>query len=536
LRVMAMDFSEKTRANTAILSVRVLLLFFTAAFLVRFFFLFYVFDPNSFFVKYIELSRRFTGEILPPIEVFYSSPFYVLFISFLRSLFSFGAVQIKIVQIFFGSLNVVLIYFLGRMYFSKKTAVLAAAISVVYGPFILHDCSLLTATYVIFFNLLGIVLFSYFLNNKRTFCLVSAGLVFGLSLITRPNTAIFVIFLILILLFRKKDAQLKSRIGYVILFALAVFVPVLPVAGINYAGSGEPVLISNSGGWVFYCSNNRSSSGLGFFPPEELMLMSANKYFSEKRGLGYTEHLDAVDIARAKTGYALNHKGVSAYWFNRGLEEIIKDPKRFLKLSVKKCFYAVNRFEAHDTVQAINNSWKIALIPLAGFGLVAPLALTGVLFFRRTEKWSFVLVLYLFSYLVSLTVLYVIPRFRLPAEPVLILFAAHAVFMIIENIRLRKLKTLVYAFILITVFSVLVNATDSSIYVHREIAMPNSVRFSQGTLLLKKGRADLAILFFKKNLELNPYDMASSYCLKLAYKKLNSLKVSQEAAKKDIQD
>ena len=54
--------------------------------------------------------------------------------------------------------------------------------------------------------------------------------------------------------------------------------------------------------------------------------------------------------------------------------------------------------------------------------------------------------------------------------------------------------------------------------------------------MLKKGRADLAILLFKKNLELNPYDKASAYCLTLAYKKLNSLKVSQEAAKKDSKD
>lgn len=48
--------------------------------------LFYIFDSSEFFYKYWELALRLRGVLPPPIEVFYSSPFYICLLAFFQGL------------------------------------------------------------------------------------------------------------------------------------------------------------------------------------------------------------------------------------------------------------------------------------------------------------------------------------------------------------------------------------------------------------------------------------------------------------------
>jgi 4-amino-4-deoxy-L-arabinose transferase-like glycosyltransferase len=511
----------RKQASEAEFSITVPLLLFIAAAIIRVFFLLEVFDYHAYFPKYVELSRRFMGELSPPIEVFYSSPFYILLLAFLKSVVSLNVEQIKLLQAFVGSFNVVLIYFTAKEFFNSKIALLAAGLSVIYAPLILHDCSLLTATYVISFNLLGLITFSKFLKNGKIVFLALAGIFFGLSLITRPNVSLFIIIIAASLLFPRKIGLKRHSLLCFFLFVISFLLPVAPVAGLNYLRSGEWVWINNSGGWVFYCSNNRNSTGVGFHPPPELMKIGARNYLTRRIGIGYTEHLDSITIARERTGKHLFHKEVSHYWFARGLEEIKENPRRFFNFLARKSFYALNQFEAHDTLETTLDGWRMVSIPLLNFGMVIPFALVGIFFpngVRKDTRWP--LLFYLLSYFISLIIFYTIPRLRLPAEPILLLFASHAIFLFFDVIHLRKIKTLLILGTLLATFSLVTYVSDRNIQVHREIAMPNAVRLAQGTRLLKAGKVSQAIPLLKKIIELNPQDKTAQYCLEITYQKL----------------
>jgi asparagine N-glycosylation enzyme membrane subunit Stt3 len=163
----------------------------------------------------------------------------------------------------------------------------------------------------------------------------------------------------------------------------------------------------------------------------------------------------------------------------------------------------------------------MASIPLLNFGMIIPFALVGIFFLNGMEKntrWP--LLLYLLSYFLSLIIFYTIPRFRLPAEPILLLFASHAIFLFFDVIHLRKIRTLLILGTLLATLSLGTHVSDRVIQVHREIAMPNAVRFAQGTRLLKAGKVSQAIPLLRKIIELNPQDEAAHYCLEIAYQKL----------------
>lgn len=516
-----MSCHVKEQASETDISITVPLFLFIAAFSIRVFFLFVVFDYHAYFPKYVELAGRFVGELSPPIEIFYSSPFYIVLLAFLKSVCSLEVEQIKFFQILLGSFNVVLIYFAGKEFFNTKVAFLAAVLSIFYAPLILHDSSLLTATYVISFNLLGLLAFSRFLRCGGMLFLTLAGFSWGLSLITRPNIFLFIVIMAISLLFPRKIGLKKQSLLCFFVFLVSFLLPVVPVTGLNYLRSGELVWINNSGGWVFYCSNNRNSTGVGFHPPPELMKIGVRNYLTGRIGVGYTEHLDSITMARELTKEHLSHREVSRYWFVQGLEEIKKNPQRFFNLLAIKSFYALNHFEAHDTMETTLDDWRMASIPLLNFGMIISFALVGIIFLNGTKKNKrWLLIFYLLSYFLSLIIFYVIPRFRLPAEPVLLICASHAIFLFFDFIHLKKIKTILVLGMLLAIFSFVTHVSDRNIRLHREVAMPNAVRLAQGIRLLKIGEVSQAISLLEKILELNPEDKTARYCLEMAYQKL----------------
>jgi Tfp pilus assembly protein PilF len=113
-------------------------------------------------------------------------------------------------------------------------------------------------------------------------------------------------------------------------------------------------------------------------------------------------------------------------------------------------------------------------------------------------------------------------------EPILLLFASHAIFLFFDIIRLQQIKTLLILGVLLVVLSLGTHLSDKVIKVHREVAMPNAVRLAQGTRLLKAGQVSQAIPLFTKIIELNPQDKAAHYSLGIAYQKLGNEELAQK--------
>jgi len=116
---------KRTYTGKSKKSITTILILFTSALVIRVFFLHEVFDYHGYFPKYVELARRLMGELSPRIEVFYSSPFYILLLAFLKSVLSLKIEQMKLLQVCVGSFNVVLIYCVGKEYFNSSIKLLS---------------------------------------------------------------------------------------------------------------------------------------------------------------------------------------------------------------------------------------------------------------------------------------------------------------------------------------------------------------------------------------------------------------------------
>jgi tetratricopeptide (TPR) repeat protein len=65
-------------------------------------------------------------------------------------------------------------------------------------------------------------------------------------------------------------------------------------------------------------------------------------------------------------------------------------------------------------------------LPIPGFGLLAPLALTGIALTLRRRGWPRLLIVFVAAYAASIVAFFVFSRFRMVIAPALYVFAAHA--------------------------------------------------------------------------------------------------------------
>ncbi|MFH1038218.1 MAG: glycosyltransferase family 39 protein [PVC group bacterium] len=171
------------------------LLIFLLALAVQLSALFYIFDPLVYFFKYWELALRLQGVITPQIEVFYSSPFYIVFLA-AGQWTGRNILDLQILQAFLGAFNCWLIYRLGRLCFNCQVGYIAALAAVFYGPFVIYGTSFLPAIWVVTFNLAALICLVPAGSGGKASWIAGAGLFIGLSIISRPNAVIFLLLVI----------------------------------------------------------------------------------------------------------------------------------------------------------------------------------------------------------------------------------------------------------------------------------------------------------------------------------------------------
>jgi len=496
--------------------------------------LFYLFNSSAFFYKYWELALRLRGLIPPPIEVFYSSPFYICYVALLQGM-SLNYLNVQILQVFFGALNCWLIYRAGSLFFTRSVGIIASCMAVFYGPFIIYNSSFLPAVLVITLNLISIICLGNYIRERRSGWLIGAGLFIGLSIIARPNSGIFLVLVLLYFLFYglriselvaatrfagRNIAPRKTRGGYSLTWIALILIPtalvVLPIAGFNYLRSGEFIPVTASGGWVFYCGNNERAKGFDFSPPLELT-ERLTAYYAQpgNEELSYLEHLLSREIAQERVGGRWSHRGGSMFWFNEGVTFIRKHPGSYLKLLGKKVLYSINGYEPHDVPEVMAWADLLKPYPLLGLGALLPLALLGLII-ARPRIGGMILYLYLTSYLISFLLIYIIPRFRLPMVPVLLLFAAAAVKKLYDDIHSKQWKTLIRNILILVPLAILVNISTPDIQRDREIARPAFLHEWKGMTYMKRGKWKKSEEEFTKALKLNPQSYQARRGLELA--------------------
>lgn len=435
---------------------------------------------------YDQWARSFlAGQGYP--DAFLMTPLYSYFLAGIYWLFGRDLLVVRIIQAVIGSLSAVLTYALGVAVFNRRVGVASGLVAACYGAMIFYDGAILIEPLLVLLVTLSLYLVLVVERSRRPWLYqLLAGAALGVASIGRA--AALVLVPVAALWTWRGGHQGRSTRGVwaaalVILGAAAV---VTPVAIRNYVVSGDLVAITYNGGINFYIGNSEISSG-GYVKPEGLDLVADPA--------GRT-------IAEAAAGRSLEPSEISAYWYGRAARFIAANPGRWLGLMVRKASFAMSSYE----IPQLENYYfqkrysRLLSLPLPGFAVIAPLGLVGLgLSFRRRRP--LLLALYLAAYLLSVIAFFVVARYRLPIVPPLIVGACHAGSELVDRLRARRWRAVLWPAAALGLLLVVVNANLWGVDRGKGFAQSH---FRLGIILGERGLTDKAVAEYRRSIEIDP--------------------------------
>lgn len=366
-------------------------------------------------------------------EPFFRAPLYPFMLAKLFDLTGRSFFAVRLFQISLGSLLPVLIYLLGLRLFTYRIALIAGIIGIFYPTFLYYDNALLI-TFLI--TLLSSLLVLHLMRIDRFAPLkfILAGLILGVAGLARPNILMFGPFLFIWVwqYLKNKIGWKKALISYAIVGVTAVLV-ILPVTIRNYKVSGDPVFIAWQGGYNFYLGNRTGANGWSATMPGIDASWEAGYYQS----ISFAEQTERRKLTKSE---------ISDFWYDKAFGEISSNFGSYVGLLFKKAGLLLNGYEIPNNQNIyLAREYVPILKPLLWFtsffsfpyGLLAPLAIVGLIFSFRERKKFMLVYLFCAAYASTLLLFFVCARFRQPLLPFMILFA---VFGVTELIKLTKSK------------------------------------------------------------------------------------------------
>ncbi|GAG26258.1 unnamed protein product, partial [marine sediment metagenome] len=126
-------------------------------------------------------------------ETFFQAPLYPWILGTVYSVVGPSQTVVKLLQILLSVASCWLIFRLADRVFDRAVALVALAISAVYGMSLYFANELLVVTVIVFLDLLGLDFLIRASADGRKFLWAAAGVVFGLSVIARPTILPFVV-------------------------------------------------------------------------------------------------------------------------------------------------------------------------------------------------------------------------------------------------------------------------------------------------------------------------------------------------------
>ncbi|MBI2505863.1 MAG: tetratricopeptide repeat protein [Candidatus Latescibacteria bacterium] len=349
---------------------------------------------------------------------FWQPPLYPYFLGAIKTLFP-GAFWYasRLIQGALGAFSCALVCGLGRRFFSPEVGLIAGLAAALYGPLIFYDGELLPATLGTCLNLLGLALLA---RGGGRWHWLGAGAVLGLAGLAVAPSLVFAGLAagwICQQGWKEGRALALQRTG---IFALGVVLVVAPVSLRNYLIGGDAVLISYNGGVNFYIGNNPQY--------ERTVNIRPGWEWDDLVGLPLEAGIERP-----------SHK--AQFFYAKSWEYIRSQPLSYLGLLGRKawaCWQGDEVGRNQDIYYWRNYSALLSGLLWKGglafpFGLVAPLALLGLGLARRKEILPLLL---LVAHFAAATAFFVADRYRLPAVPVLLLFAAQGAWWLWAHRRL----------------------------------------------------------------------------------------------------
>lgn len=337
------------------------------------------------------------------------APAYPYFMSAVFHLFGESLTALRVAQCILDALTVGLLFGVARLVFGKRTACLAGLAACFY-PFSIYFCFSVSTETLFTFLLIAFALVTVkALQTDDWLVFAGAGVLLGLTTLTRATTQLFPLVLVATVLWVKGfEWQRVARCG--VLVAAFVLV-ILPWTVRNYLALGDFIPVSTGTGSVllqgsderFFTIDGKSQHYAGFHER------------ARRRGIKRPDNAKESEIDRYITRVGIERYVIR--FEERPLSIIPFMAKKFLRL-----WYATEEGWHQGKILAVN-------------GLIVPFALLGVVFSRRRERhgaWAFVVALLAYFVLIHWLLL-PLARYMVPVTPLLIMFGAYGLCVLSET-------------------------------------------------------------------------------------------------------
>lgn len=362
--------------------------------------------------EYLRAAKRLLDASAANNRTYLHSPLYEWFVASGLALTGYGVPAVRWLGVMLNLLTSVFIYGLGARISGINTGRFALAIWVLYAPVIYFATEIINVPLILFFNVLGLWLFTRALKTGGYAAWGLTGLVFGLSFLTRPDVLPFAAFLGIgaAILSFKKGRDLRPIVLYAVILAA---MPAL-VGVVNWQKSGHYAITPRNGGFNFFLGNNPDyKNTMGIRPGN-----GWSRLESLPRGAG----LDTV-----------SDPGNQRFFYGEGLRFAANDPGAWLSCLGYKIRTLVNGYELPESFdlyafRAYSPVMGVLLWPFELFrfpwAFFFPLAVAGAYVRRRRlMEWWWLWGLFP-AYSISLLGYWNSSRYRMPLVPLVVIFSA----------------------------------------------------------------------------------------------------------------
>ena len=380
--------------------------------------------------------------------VFFQAPLYAYFLGALQLILARDLWLIRLVQIALGAVSCALIFWVGRELFSRQAGIAAGLILAWYAPGIFFE-GLIEKSILDFF-LLSLLLFLLIQakEGRRWSQWLATGAVLGLLGLSRENALILAAVLPLWIGFYFSDSPILNRLQWIGLLFAGVLLVLVPVGMRNLTVGGEFKLTTSQFGVNFFIGNNPQADGT---------------YGSVRNVIGepHFEGKDGKRLAEKALGRNMTPGEVSDYWWQKSWNYIRSHPGQWFALLGNKWLLVWNAREIEDSDDFyIYQQWSWLLRSLAWvshFGILAPLAIMGILLTVKQWRQLWLLYAMILSLATSVAVFYVFGRYRFPLVPFLALFAGAGVVRAVELYKEKNFQPLTIAALLLLCTGIVLN-------------------------------------------------------------------------------
>lgn len=360
-------------------------------------------------------------------NVYQFSPLPAYVMALVYKLLSPDILYIRLLNILWGVLTCLLVYFIAAELGNRLTGLVACLAAACYTPFIFYSIVPLKTSLSVFMFALAVYLLLARWHSRSWVPVLLLGLISGLLPAVRENYLVLVPLFFLVILFNRyrKGASMRPVLTHLVLYAAGVVVALSPFIVRNYRVAGEFAPVTSQGGFNLYLANNLENPYPYYRPVSFASSVPADQ------GVQFT-----IEASR-REGRRLSPQEASAYWIRETLRTAFQRPAAFAGKFVRKILTFLNRFEAgdHYHIGFLAPYVGFFRIPLIGLGLILPLGLAGMAVSSRKSGRHLAVTATFVLYASTLVLFFTSTRYRLPVLVILIPFAVAGIQHLFASLR-----------------------------------------------------------------------------------------------------